>query len=100
MGSLFAFPDPCDANYGRGDLARTMTARGWLITRSGLSSRAKLANTMPQVIVPTLLLHPTADTETRVRQAQEIVENAGAEDFAYVEMKGRHTTWKVTVDGR
>jgi alpha-beta hydrolase superfamily lysophospholipase len=43
---------------------------------------------MPQVTVPTLLVHPTGDTEIRVRQAQEIVANSGAADLTYVEMKG------------
>jgi alpha-beta hydrolase superfamily lysophospholipase len=43
---------------------------------------------MPHVRVPTLLVHPTADTEIRVRQAEEIVANAGADDLTYVEMKG------------
>ncbi|HTO07472.1 MAG TPA: alpha/beta hydrolase [Myxococcota bacterium] len=87
LGSLFAFPDPLDGNYGRFGLARVMSARGWLSTWSGLSSHAKLADTMPSVKVPSLILHATADTEIRLSQARAIRDACGASDVEYHELK-------------
>jgi hypothetical protein len=88
LGSVFAFPDPLDANYGYGGLARVMTPRGWLSTWSGLSSHAAMADTMPSVRVPTLVVHPTGDTEIRLHQARAIHDVTGADDKAYIEIKG------------
>ncbi|MEZ5232099.1 MAG: alpha/beta hydrolase [Acidimicrobiia bacterium] len=88
MGSLFAFPDPFEANYGRAGLARTMTDRGWLSTWSGLSSHARLATTAPSVTVPSLLVHPMADTEIRLWQAREIFDNLGAADKEFHQLPG------------
>jgi alpha-beta hydrolase superfamily lysophospholipase len=40
------------------------------------------------VWVPTLILHPTADTEIRVRQALEIRDAAGSDDVTYEALHG------------
>ena len=106
LGSLFAHPDPLDANYRRNGLARTMTDRGWLSTWSALSSHARMDQMMPKITVPTLLVHATGDTEIRMHQAQGIYDWSGAVDKTLLYAKGaphylaghRPETMKVVVD--
>ena len=43
---------------------------------------------MPEVTVPTLIVHPSADTEIRRRQARAIRDASGADDVTYHEEAG------------
>ena len=88
LGSIFAFPDPFDSNYGLFGLARVMTTRGWLSTWSGLSSHAEVARTMPDVKIPSLFVHATGDTEITLEEARAMHAAAGSDDATYVEIKG------------
>jgi alpha-beta hydrolase superfamily lysophospholipase len=89
LGTIFApFGDPLVSNYGWYGLGRVMTPRGWLSTWSGLSSPAEVAQTIGAVTAPTLVVHPTADTEIRTHQARAIHDASGAADKTYVEVTG------------
>ena len=52
---------------------------------AGASSRTRCR----RCTCPSLVVHPTADTEIRIRQAREIADAAGSDDVTYDEIAGR-----------
>jgi pimeloyl-ACP methyl ester carboxylesterase len=86
LGSIFSFGrDPIVGNFGEG-LARTMSARGWLSTWSGLSSRAALERTLPHVRVPTLVIGALADMDIYPSEVRAAFEASGAADKTHVDL--------------
>jgi pimeloyl-ACP methyl ester carboxylesterase len=88
LGSIFSFGrDPVVGNYGEG-LGRTMSARGWLSTWSGLRSNAALERTLPAVTVPTLAISALADTDIYPSECRRAFAASAAGDKTYVELEG------------
>jgi pimeloyl-ACP methyl ester carboxylesterase len=86
LGSIFSFGrDPVVGNYGEG-LARTMSARGWLSTWSGLRSNAALARTMPGIAVPTLVVCAMADLDIYPSECRLSFERSAARDKQLAEL--------------
>jgi hypothetical protein len=86
LGSIFSFGrDPVVGNYGEG-LARTMSARGWLSTWSGLSSQAALERTLPGVSVPTLVICALADLDIYPSECRLSFDACAAADKEWAEL--------------
>lgn len=85
LGSVFSHGgrDPIAANYGEG-LARTMSARGWLSTWSGLRSLARLDRNLPEVELPLLIVYPDADSEIYPSEQDAYLRAAASKDKSFV----------------
>jgi alpha-beta hydrolase superfamily lysophospholipase len=78
-------------NYAALGLARTVTARAWLSTWSGLSSNASLVDNASRIHEPTLLVQAGSDREVFPTDAGAIAEAIAAKDKQVVTIDGaRH----------
>jgi hypothetical protein len=78
-------------NYAALGLARTVTARAWLSTWSGLSSNASLVDNAAHIHEPTLMVHAARDREVFPSDAAAIGEAIAAKDKTVVTIDGaRH----------
>lgn len=78
-------------NYAALGFARTVTARAWLSTWSGLSSNASLVDNAAHVHEPTLLVHPARDREVLPSDVATIAEAIAAKDKTVITIEdARH----------
>lgn len=88
-GSIFGVR-PDIINYGPVGFGRLATPRAWLSTWSGLSSRAAIRLTGPEVEVPTLTISHAADNSVFPKDVEEIREAINSPDKTFVEVEGDH----------
>lgn len=86
---IFAYRDPELANYVEGGISRVMTARGYLSTRSGLSTRMLLDENLAKITIPTLVIGATADNSVPgLKTIQTSYDAAAAKDKTIAWVKG------------
>ncbi len=86
---IFAYRDPELANYTEGGISRLMTPRGFLSTRSGLSTRMLLDENLAKITVPTLVIGATADNSVPgLKTIQDSYDAAAAKDKTIAWVKG------------
>lgn len=77
-------------NYAALGFARTCTAKAWLSTWSGLSSKADLERNVKSISAPSLLVNATRDREVMPADAKRVFEAMASSDKRLVEMNARH----------
>ncbi len=89
FGSLWG-RDPYASNFGVVGFARFCTPESWLSTWSGLSSKAKLSDTLPDLTQPTLVVEYTGDQACFPSDVQAICDAIAAPDKTHVRVRGDH----------
>lgn len=77
-------------NYAALGFARTCTAKAWLSTWSGLSSKADLEHNVKSIRTPSLLIHARRDREVMPSDAARVFAAMASADKRFVELDARH----------
>lgn len=87
-------------NYGDNAFARTVTPRGWLSTWSPLSSRARTVDNIATNHDPFIMVHYSADANTRMSEAKAIFESCPSADKQFHVINGHdHYGFALNPDG-
>ena len=88
-GSIFG-RRPDVTNFGAVGFGRLTTPHAWLSTWSGVSSRAALRLTAPDIDVPALIVNYTADNSVFPSDIRTIADALSSADVERVDVDGDH----------